>query len=68
MSEDAFRRNRENPHLVSCRVGQVDLRTYVRSRLLEGSKGIQVEVLERVDVKNTRDHRQNILSKGLVER
>ncbi len=28
---------------------------------------LRCEVLERVDVKNTRDYRQNILSKGLVE-
>jgi hypothetical protein len=31
-------------------------------------RGIQVEVLERVEVKDTRDNRQNVLSKSLVER
>lgn len=49
-------------------VNPSDIGTDIRRRLLERRRGIQIEVLERVEVEDTRDDRKHVLPQCLIER
>jgi hypothetical protein len=63
-----FRENADGAHRISRAVDPPDLRAYVRGRVLKRWGGVQIEVLERVEVENARNDRQDVLPKSLVER
>lgn len=53
---------------ISRGVNPQNLRAYVRGRLLKRWGGEQIKILERVEVENARNDRQDVLPKSLVER